>query len=170
MASLLSSLVHRGSAVAAALGAARLVRPLVDPAGALAPADLEARAEGPHSPPRNAAARGAPARVLPHEHVAVALHVVLVGGGDAVDGVVAHRVLRAQAIGLLVVGGPVEVHGRDGAALRSLPHAPRNAALTQLEAVIHDEANGPWFPRSCLIKREPRALVREPRDRGGYHD
>ena len=27
----------------------------------------------------------------------------------------------------------MEVHGRDGAALRSLPMAPRNAALTQLE-------------------------------------
>ena len=103
MASLLSSLVHRVSAVAAALGAACLVRPLVEPAGALAPADLEARAEGPRSPPRNAAARAAPVRVLPHEHVAVALHVVLVGGGDAVDSVVAQRVLRVKATGLLVV-------------------------------------------------------------------
>ena len=86
-------------------------------------------------------ARAAPARVLPHEHVAVELHVVLVGGGDAVDGAVAHvndtelvsftahRVLRAQALCLLVVGGPVEVHGRDSAALRSLLPAPRNAGL-----------------------------------------
>ena len=71
MAALLISLVHRGSAVAAALGAARLVRPLVVAAGALAPADLEARAEGPRSPPRNAAARAAPERVLPHEHVVI---------------------------------------------------------------------------------------------------
>ena len=44
-----------------------------------------------------------------HELVTVALHVVLAGRRGSIDGVVAHRVLRAHAIGLLVVGDQVEV-------------------------------------------------------------